>query len=213
MIAEILKGLDDKIDLLQRQNKTREGLAQTLFRHWFVDGAEDDWEEGNLGEIADFANGRSRPPQAPGNVIPIYGGNGVLGYTDIANSDGETIVIGRVGAYCGSLYFENRPIWVTDNALRVIPKQDIFTKYLFYLLQSLELNSMAEGSSHPLLTQTLLRSIEIVIPPNKRVLGFNSVVNPIFQKKFNNQSQIHTLEKLRDTILPKLMSGEVRVRL
>ncbi len=170
-------------------------------------------EQGYLGDIADFANGKTRPPQIPNGIVPIYGGNGILGYTNQQNSVGETLVIGRVGAYCGSLYFENRPIWVTDNALRAIPKKDFYSKYLYFLFRSLELNSLAEGSGHPLLTQKLLKSIEIIIPTDEEVLQFNKIVDPLFQKKFINRSQITTLEHLRDTLLPKLMSGAVRVRL
>nr|AGC72449.1 type I restriction-modification system, specificity subunit S [uncultured bacterium A1Q1_fos_493] len=211
-IAAVLSSLDDKIDLLHRQNKTLEALAQTLFRHWFVDGAENNVFD-TLESLGDFSNGKSRPPQVENGPIPIYGGNGILGFTDIYNSEGESIVIGRVGAYCGSLYFENRPIWVTDNALLATPKRADFSKYLFYLLLSLNLNSMAEGSSHPLLTQKLLNSIEIPVHTETAILQFNEVVEPMFAKRFKNLSQIKTLEVLRDTLLPKLMSGEVRVQL
>jgi len=212
-IATILSSLDDKIDLLHRQNKTLEQLAETLFRQWFVEEAEESWEVGTLDDIAVFSNGKSRPNGVENGKIPIYGGNGILGFTNQSNYEGLSIIIGRVGAYCGSLYLENKPIWLSDNALLTRGKRENFTFYLFYLLKSLELNSMAEGSSHPLLTQTLLKSIDICIPSSQKVLDFNIQVSEFWNSINTNQNQIQTLTKTRDTLLPKLMSGDVRVNL
>ena len=209
-IATILSSLDDKIDLLHRQNKTLEHLAETLFRQWFVEEAEESWEIGKLDDIAIFNNGKSRPEEIENGSVPIYGGNGILGYTNQSNYEDISIIIGRVGAYCGSLYIENKPIWLSDNALLTRSKQGN-NFFLFYLLKSMELNSMAEGSSHPLLTQTLLKSIDLFIAPNERVRDFEIQVNEFWNKIYQNNNQIKTLCQLRDTLLPKLMSGEVRV--
>ena len=184
-------------------------MAETLFRQWFVEEAKKDWETTTLSFFADFFNGKSRPSEV--GAIPIYGGNGILGYTNRSNYSGKSIIIGRVGAYCGSLYYENKAIWVSDNALLVKSKKVNTTHFLFYLLKTLDLNSMAEGSSHPLLTQTLLKSIEIQIPPIQKANKFDSIVEDFQRKIDTNQTQIRTLPTLRDTLLPKLMSGEVQV--
>jgi len=117
-----------------------------------------------LGDVIKFGNGEARP-NSDGNY-PIYGGNGILGYTSETNYNGETIIIGRVGAYCGSVYYENKPIWISDNALAAKSKNFNDTKYLYYFLLNLQLNLFAEGSSHPLVTQTLLHSIDIEISDN-----------------------------------------------
>jgi type I restriction enzyme S subunit len=210
-IASILSSLDDKIDLLHRQNKTLEALAETLFRQWFVEEVEEDSTDGHIGDIANFFNGKTRPNE-PGN-IPVYGGNGILGYTNSYNYSGKSIIIGRVGAYCGSLYFENMPVWVSDNALTTKAKNEKFTHYLYYLLKDSKLNTMAEGSSHPLITQTILKSIEIKLPPQKKVEQFDFQVNDWRNKIDKNNDQIRTLTQLRDNLLPKLMSGEVRVKI
>lgn len=212
-IASVLSSLDDKIDLLHRQNRTLEAMAETLFRQWFIENAEEGWEEGKLADVADFNNGKSRPESIEGSTIPIYGGNGILGYTIRSNSEGMSIVIGRVGAYCGSLYIENRPVWITDNALSAKPKNKKYTSYVYYLLKSLNLNQMAEGSSHPLLTQTLLNTIDITIPSDDIIAAFCGFADSISMKSFFNKTQINTLEKLRDTLLHRLMSGEVKVEI
>lgn len=208
-IASILSSLDDKIDLLHRQNQTLEKMAETLFRQWFVVEAKEEWEEGTMEYFASFYNGKTRP-KALGN-IPVYGGNGILDYTTDFNYNGQSIIIGRVGAYCGSLYFQGGKIWVSDNALAVKSKIENSIYFLFYLFKSLDLNSLAEGSSHPLLTQTLLKSIEITIPPLEKIRSFNLKVNALHNKMDGNNDQIRTLTSMRDNLLPKLMSGEVRV--
>lgn len=209
-IAETLSSLDDKIDLLHRQNLTLEQMAETLFRQWFVEEAKDDWEEIELSEIAEFKNGKSRP-KADGNY-PIYGGNGILGYSNEYNTEDESIVIGRVGAYCGSLYFENRKVWISDNAILGKGKEYVFLYFIFYFLKNINLNDLAEGSSHPLLTQTLLNKIELQLPPIDVLEEFNLHIENFFRKTESNNRQINNLEKMRDTILPKLMSGELTVQ-
>ena len=89
-----------------------------------------DWQKVKLGDAVIFKNGKTRP-KSKGN-IPVYGGNGILGYTSKQNQDKETIIIGRVGAYCGSVYFENKPIWVSDNALSAKPKDNNDSKFFYY---------------------------------------------------------------------------------
>lgn len=120
-----------------------------------------EWRECKLGEVLDFGNGKSRPRIE--GIYPVYGGNGVLGYADQYNYQDQTIILGRVGAYCGSVYYENKPIWVSDNALSAKPKKGNHTKFLYYFLKNMNLNSHAGGSSHPLITQSLLNSLEVEI--------------------------------------------------
>jgi type I restriction enzyme S subunit len=158
-----------------------------------------EWKEYKLGEIAEFRNGKERP-NTQGHV-PIYGGNGILGYTDQYNSVGEVVVIGRVGAYCGSVFFENRPIWVSDNALFAVPKNSNDTMFLSYFLKNLDLNSFAEGSSHPLLTQTLLNSIDVVIPTDpSEQRAIASVLGSLDDQIDLLHRQNKTLEALAETL-------------
>lgn len=164
-----------------------------------------------MGDLASFHNGKKRPDDIIGENNPIYGGNGILGYSDKSNYEGTTVIIGRVGAYCGSLYIDHRPVWISDNALVAKPIQPKYSSFLFFLLKHLSLNEMAEGSSHPLLTQTLLRSIPTYLPPTELIESFICQADVWLSRIDFNNKQVHTLEKLRDTLLPKLMSGEARV--
>ncbi len=210
-IASILTSLDDKIDLLHRQNKTLESMAESLFRQYFMENICKNEKITLLGEIVRVTNGKARPEENEDGLIPVYGGNGILGSTYKSNANGFSIIIGRVGAYCGSLFIENRPIWVSDNAMLATPTNPDTYSYVFYLLKSLNLNEYAEGSSHPLLTQTLLNSIQITAPSGDKIHSFCQQADVWIKKTNHNYSQISTIEKLRDTLLPKLLAGEIRV--
>ena len=157
------------------------------------------WKECKLSDAVKFGNGKVRPNSD--GTIPVYGGNGILGFGNESNYKDETIVIGRVGAYCGAVYFENKPIWVSDNALSAKPTDISDAKFIFYYLKNLGLNQFAEGSSHPLVTQTLLNSIDIIIPstlPEQRAIA--SVLSSLDDKIYLLHRQNKTLEAMAETL-------------
>ncbi|MCZ2277369.1 MAG: restriction endonuclease subunit S [Bacteroidia bacterium] len=158
-----------------------------------------EWKEYKLSEFVQFGNGKERP-KTEGD-IPVFGGNGVLGYCDKSNYDGETIIIGRVGAYCGSVYYQNKPIWVSDNALAARPKNNSNAKFLYYFLKNIDLNSFAEGSSHPLVTQTLLNSLDIFITDDLSIqTAIAEVLSSLDDKIDLLHRQNKTLEQLAETL-------------
>ena len=168
-----------------------------------------EWKEYKLGEIATFGNGKVRP-QKQGD-IPIYGGNGILGYCDEYNYCGETIIVGRVGAYCGSVYYENRPIWVSDNALALKPKNNYNTKFIYYLLKKYNLNEYAEGSSHPLVTQTLLNSIEIIFTDDiDEQIRIASILSSLDDKIDLLHRENKTLEAMAETLFRQWFIEEAK---
>lgn len=151
-----------------------------------------------LGDVIDFKNGKS--VKKSDGVIPIYGGNGILGYTDKSNFS-HTIVVGRVGAYCGSIYVEENSCWVSDNAISGVPKEGHDLTYLYYVLKSLNLNSKQIGSSQPLITQSMLKDmvvdIEINIENQKRIANSISIID----QKIQTNSQINQeLEAMAKTL-------------
>lgn len=139
-----------------------------------------------LGDVIDFKNGKS--VKKSDGIIPIYGGNGILGYTDKSNFS-HTIVVGRVGAYCGSIHVEDNSCWVSDNAIAGVPKERQDLTYLYYVLKSLNLNSKQIGSSQPLITQSMLKDmvvdIEIDIEKQKKIANSISIIDQKIQ--INNQ--------------------------
>lgn len=168
-----------------------------------------EWKEYKLGEIGTFGNGKVRP-QKQGD-IPIYGGNGILGYCDEYNYCGETIIVGRVGAYCGSVYYENRPIWVSDNALALKPKNNYNTKFIYYLLKKYNLNEYAEGSSHPLVTQTLLNAIEIIFTDDiEKQIRIAAILSSLDDKIVLLHRENKTLEAMAETLFRQWFIEEAK---
>ncbi|MHB1697446.1 MAG: restriction endonuclease subunit S [bacterium] len=125
------------------------------------------WKMATLGEVLNIRNGKTRPED--GKKYPVYGGNGVLGYADKYNIDEEMIIIGRVGAYCGSIFIEKGKFWLSDNAIGILGKEDsnINLNFLHYLLKKINLNKQSIGGAQPLLTQGIINQIEVFIPKNK----------------------------------------------
>ncbi|MBL0466848.1 restriction endonuclease subunit S [Aeromonas veronii] len=126
-----------------------------------------------LGEVLDFANGKTSPERSNNGRWPVYGSNGIIGTADATNSIADTIVIGRVGSYCGSVYLSATQCWVTDNAIRGTAKGNNSAVFLFYLLKHLNLNNWRSGSGQPLLNQSILNSIDVYIPepPEQQEIG------------------------------------------
>ncbi len=156
-----------------------------------------EWKEFKLAQFIEFGNGKERPKTQ--GSIPVFGGNGVLGYCDRFNYDGQTIIIGRVGAYCGSVYYQETPIWVSDNALAAKPKNNYNAKFLYYFLKVLDLNSFAEGSSHPLVTQRLLNSLDVFITDNFHTqTSISELLSSLDDKIDQLHQQNKTLEQLAE---------------
>jgi len=108
-----------------------------------------------------FSNGRTSPSRIDSGKYPVYGSNGKIGYSNLSNAENGTTIIGRVGSYCGSTYYSSLECWITDNAIKAVPKVTGNPRYFFYLLSTLNLNGMRTGSGQPLLNQEILNSIEV----------------------------------------------------
>ncbi|WP_081888946.1 restriction endonuclease subunit S [Comamonas aquatica] len=117
-----------------------------------------------LEEVLSFANGRTSPDREDAAPVPVFGSNGLIGKAREFNSQPNTIVIGRVGSYCGSVHFSSEACWVTDNAIRATAKGENDPSFLYYLLKQLNLNNWRSGSGQPLINQTTLNAIETQIP-------------------------------------------------
>ncbi|MBF0226712.1 MAG: restriction endonuclease subunit S [Desulfobacterales bacterium] len=210
-IASVLSSLDDKIDLLHRQNKTLEAIAETMFRQWFVEEADDGWEEGKLGELFFISSGKSLKKEQfnDNGIYPVLGTNGKIGRTDNYLYDEKLIFTGRVGTLGNIFIVNNEKVWLSDNTLVIKPKKYFYSVY--FILKTSKLEEYNVGSTQPLIRQSDIKEIEIFLPPEKTLIKFECNANILFLKIKFNKAQIHTLSSLRDTLLPKLMSGEVRV--
>lgn len=210
-IAEVLSSLDDKIDLLHRQNKTLEQMAETLFRQWFVEEAADDWDTAILGDFVSISSGIGikKDKLDKNGEVPVCGANGEIGRTNDFLYKEELIYTGRVGTLGKIFRVDGQKIWLTDNTLIIKPINYFNFFYLF--LKRAQLENLNAGSTQPLVRKSDVMKIEFAIP-NKEIFSLlEEHANAYFEKIKENMLQIQTLQSLRDTLLPKLMSGEVQV--
>lgn len=235
-IASILSSLDDKIDLLHRQNATLEKMAETLFRQWFVEEAKEDWEEISLYEAIELAGGGTPKTTVNeywnGNIKWLSGGDIAANHKNfvvcseksitesgLKNSSAKllpkfsTVISARgtVGKYC----MLSEPMAYSQSNYGILPKYKncFFFTYLLVAHSVDELQSAAYGSVFDTITTNTFKGLNISLPKTNQILEFEEVVKPYFMKILTNQTQIRTLTTLRDTLLPKLMSSDVTVEI
>lgn len=187
--------------LIQKLEET----AQAIYHHTFVEGIDEEnlpegWRKGCLEDIANFSNGKAIKPSV--GSIPIYGGNGIIGFTEDNNAE-NVIVIGRVGANCGCVYYNEAKCWVNDNSIKGTSR-DGHNGYLFFVLKSLELNKVSEGSGQPLLTQTILNGLSFFIPDSKTIIDFNKFAARILRYIDNLAEENSHLRTLLSLLTSKL---------
>ncbi|MDX5478150.1 MAG: restriction endonuclease subunit S, partial [Cyclobacteriaceae bacterium] len=213
-IVSILSSLDDKIDLLHRQNATLEKMAETLFRQWFVEEAKEEWEVGPLGDFVNIAYGKNLPTK---NLLPsgypVFGGNGQIGFFDKYIYEKPQVLVSCRGEASGVVNISLERSYVTNNSLilEIGKRPEITFEFLKYSSLNTDFRTYVSGSAQPQITIEGLYPAEFVLPPYDLIIKFTEVVRLWEQKRTNNQTQIRTLTALRDILLPKLMSGEVRV--
>lgn len=224
-IASILSAIDDKIENNLAINKTLEEMAMALYKHWFVDFGPfqngefveselgmipNGWKKGKLEDLLEIKYGKDHKKLLDGK-IPVYGSGGIMRYANEALYDKESILIPRKGTL-SNLFYVSQPFWSVDTMFYSKFKDANFGKYTFYFLKSIDLASMDVGSAVPSLTTELLKRIEVLIPSKEIIYEFNEKINSKFNILESNIKENQTLTQLRDTLLPKLISGEVRLK-
>lgn len=230
---EIVKEYNIVINRIALNNQLIQKLeetAQAIYKSWFVDfefpnengkpyksnGGEMEfnkeleieipkwWRYGELQELITFKNGKTKPNSK--GKYPVYGGNGIIEYINDFNAE-NVIAIGRVGAYCGSLYRVLGNCWISDNAISGKSKNN-FNMFSFYTLTSLKLNERSEGTGQPLITQGLLNGIKIIIPETNTIVSFEKVAIALFRKSDFITQELELLENLKNLLLSKLATIE-----
>ena len=198
-IVKAYQTITNRIALKQQVNDNLEAVLAASHSKMFF--SMDTSEHSKLGELMTFGNGKSRPKTD--GPIPVYGGNGVLSYTDHHNIE-NAVLIGRVGAFCGSVYLEQGICWVSDNAIFAkskITKDEFFD---YFLLKRLNLFNHHVGTGQQLLTQEILNNIEVPKPVTEQIELFNRKAASVFETLFTNSREIIRLQELSDLLLSRL---------
>lgn len=237
-IASVLSSLDDKIDLLHRQNKTLEAMAETLFRQWFIEEAKEDWEEVTLADICTrITDGSHSSPASVEEGYPMASVKDMYDWginqatcRKISKEDYESLVqadckalqgdilIAKDGSYLKHVFLLEESLdAVLLSSIAMLRPNGRYNPMLLTLFLKLEsthdsMQNIVTGAVIPRIVLKDFRKFPIQLPPEDLQGKAVEIVKPIFEKCWENNRQIQTLENLRDTLLPKLMSGEVRVR-
>ncbi len=225
-IGRILSSIDDKIRLNTQINQNLEAQAQAIFKSWFVDfepfqdnkfvdselgQIPEGWYTGTLGEIASVTSGK-RPSQradnkSEDNKYPLVGASCIMGFTNNFLYETPIIVTGRVGTH-GIIQFFNQKCWPSDNTLVI---QSPYIEFVYHYLHTIDFHSLNRGSTQPLITQTDIKQQQCLIPITDILIKYETILSCNRMLIQQNNLENQKLSFLRDTLLPKLMSGEIDV--
>ena len=222
---------------MREQNKTLEATAQAIFKEWFVNFDYPDatgkmidselgeipegWRVGKLGEVIDLFDSKRVPLASDIRAMkkgkyPYYGATSIMDYIDDYLFDGTYLLLAEDGSVMDNkghpvLQYVWGQFWVSNHAHVIQGKNGFSTEIVYVFLKEANITSIVNGAVQLKINQENLRNFEILIPSNDLLDKFDSILESIFMKYKNNISQIQTLSILRDTLLPKLMKGEIRV--
>lgn len=231
-IASILTSLDDKIDLLRRENATLEAMVETLFRQWFVVEAKEEWEEGKFGDILSVKGGTTPSTKEPsywdGNIAwtsprDVTTLNGLYLFDTekkITQKGLEQISSGLLPkgillmssrAPVGVLAFTELPLAINQGYIAILDDKGYSKEFIYlWLKANMDLvHSYSNGSTFMEISKSSFKSLDLLVPPQSEVEEFVGKVKPYFEKIRVNEIQIQTLIQTRDGLLPRLMSGEI----
>ena len=164
-----------------------------------------EWKTYRLGDITIMRNGKKRPNTQ--GVYPVYGGNGIMDYTDCYNAE-NTIIVGRVGAYCGNVYQSKGKCWVSDNAISVSATELVDSSFLYYLMSSIDFHHHHIGGAQPLMTQDIIGGVEISLPSLEEQRRIAGILGAIDDKIENNRRINTNLELQAQALFDKLICDE-----
>ena len=223
-IASILSSLDQKIELNNKINADLEEMAQAIFKNWFVDFEPfkdgkfvdselgmipEGWKVGCLGDLITIKYGKDHKKLEDG-TFPVYGSGGFMRFVNSWLYDGESVLIPRKGTLDNIMYVCEK-FWTVDTMFFSVPKMDYVMKYVYNYIKRFDFSKMNEGTSIPSNTAARLNKMQILIPTHEVLEMYDETLCPIYNKRKMNDKESRTLSLLRDTLLPRLMSGELEV--
>lgn len=223
-IASILSSLDRKIELNNKINADLEEMAQAIFKNWFVDFEPfkdgkfvdselgmipEGWKVGCLGDLITIKYGKDHKKLDDG-TFPVYGSGGFMRFVNSWLYNGESVLIPRKGTLDNIMYVCEK-FWTVDTMFFSVPKMDYVMKYVYNYIKRFDFSKMNEGTSVPSNTAARLNKMPILIPTHEILEMYDETLCPVYNKRKMKDKESRTLSLLRDTLLPRLMSGELEV--
>ena len=192
-----------------RLNENLTDQAQAIYQQHFVTKANPDWPLGHLSDLINVKYGKDHKKLADG-AYPVYGSGGIMRYVEHPLYEKESVLIPRKGTLNNVMYV-NQPFWSVDTMFYTEMKLPNVAKFVYHFVKAKDLASMNAGSAVPSMTTDILNAMEVVIPSASALEEFEALVAPMYEAMEANDVQSQALSKVRDTLLPKLMSGEIDV--
>lgn len=208
-ISSLLCVLDQKIALNNEINDNLQQQAQAIYASMFVDNADPTWQQGHLSDLVTVRYGKDHKKLTDG-IYPVYGSGGIMRHVERPLYDKESVLIPRKGTLNNVMYV-NQPFWSVDTMFYTEMRLPNVAKFVYHFVKAKDLASMNAGSAVPSMTTDILNAMEVAIPPASVLEEFESLVAPMYRAMQENDAQSNKLADLRDTLLPKLMSGEIDV--
>lgn len=228
-IASILNSLDDKIEINRKINNNLFEQAKTLFKNWFIDyepfspdnTIPEKWRIGTVGEIIELHDSKRIPLSGTERdkmekIYPYYGATSLMDYVDNYLFDGIYLLLGEDGTVVDDkgfpiLQYIDGKFWVNNHAHILTGKLGYSVEELYLLFSLTNIKSIVTGAVQQKVSQTNLKKVPAVIPPIDVLEQFDDIIQPIFAEIRDLRSESQRLSSIRDSILPKLMSGEIDV--
>ncbi|MCQ5336149.1 restriction endonuclease subunit S [[Ruminococcus] torques] len=183
--------------------------AQVLYQKVFITDADTSWAVGHLSDLVTIKYGKDHKKLEDGS-FPVYGSGGIMRYVERPLYDKESVLVPRKGTLNNVMYV-NEPFWSVDTMFYTEMQQPNIAKFVFHYLKGKDLASMNAGSAVPSMTTAILNAMKLRIPDADTLKRFEELVSPMYVAIADNNAQSAKLAELRDTLLPKLMSGEIDV--
>lgn len=201
---DLLQGIIEK---KKEQLKAYDQLAQSIFYSMFGDPIDNPkgWEVKKLGQVYKLKSGDGlSAKQFIEGQYPVYGGNGISGYHNSFNMDGDYIIIGRVGAYCGNVRYVSGKFWLTDNAFQLIyDEKEQHPVFIKHLLTVLDLHQYANHAAQPVISNITLKEVKVLFPPFSLQQEFAEKVEAIERQKALVQQSIEETQTMFDYTMDK----------
>jgi type I restriction enzyme S subunit len=207
-VSSVIEAIQRKIALNSNINGYLKALASTAYRA-FIETLGGNYHEGTMSELLEIRYGKDHKRLTPGNV-PVYGSGGLMRKVDSSLYSGESVLIPRKGSLNNVMYVDEA-FWTVDTMFYTVPKEPGAAKYCYQFLCNQDLASMNSGSAVPSMTIKILDALPIKVPTNRALETFNDEVAPLYSAVKQFQIENERLSSLRETLLPRLMSGEIDI--
>ena len=208
-IVSIIAVLDKKRKTNEKLNKNLEQQAQAIYQQMFIENQNSNWKEGKLSDLVAVKYGKDHK-KLDGGCYPVYGSGGIMRYVEKPLYTGESVLIPRKGTLNNVMYV-NGAFWSVDTMFYTEMLRPNIAKFVYHFVKGKDLASLNAGSAVPSMTTNILNAMPLYVPDDETLSIFEETVTPMYSQMQENEKQSANLANIRDTLLPRLMSGELDV--